>query len=190
MDNNTGKNKKIIKAVCIAAAVCAAAAIAVCAVYIKADKKSDDRNVPAQTEEAASSEKGGQAQSETSPKDEQTQSGAEQNTSDGSAGADAAAQQAEDNKVYTPTFMYFVKKTDADYDAAMKAAAELEAEYDGRVTFDIIDVDEQAERAANFPAEGNTPLLIMLNTKNDISAFEFKCSDKEKLKQAIQNAMK
>ena len=58
--------------------------------------------------------------------------------------------------------MYFVKKTDADYDAAMKAAAELEAEYDGKVTFDIIDVDEQAERAANFPAEGNTPLLIML----------------------------
>lgn len=101
------------------------------------------------------------------------------------------ANTAEEEKVYTPTFMYFVSKNDANYDEAMKAVDELKAEYDGKVKFDIVDVDENPDAKKNFEmVDGNTPFLIMLNTKNDICAFEFMCADKDKLKADIENALK
>ena len=91
--------------------------------------------------------------------------------------------------VYTPTFMYFVSNADADYEAALAAAAELEEEYGERVKFDIHNIDETPEDKDNFPVEGATPALIMLNTKNDISSFQFKCADKETLKNDIETAL-
>ncbi len=101
------------------------------------------------------------------------------------------AETAEEEKVYTPTFMYFVSKNDAKYDEAMKAVDELKSEFDGKVKFDIVDVDENPDAKKNFEmVDGNTPFLIMLNTKNDICAFEFMCSDKDKLKADIENALK
>lgn len=89
----------------------------------------------------------------------------------------------------TPTFMYFMSGSDADYETAKSVVSELQTEYEGKVNFDIVNVDEDKEKAANFPVEGNTPMLIMLNTDNDISAISPKCSDKEELKQAIDAAL-
>ena len=95
----------------------------------------------------------------------------------------------EPEKVYTPTFMYFVSANDEGYDNTNKVIEELKKEYEGKINFDVRNIDEDKEAAENFSAAGNTPLLIMLNTKNDISAFNPKCSDKDMLKQAIEAAL-
>lgn len=92
-------------------------------------------------------------------------------------------------KVYTPTFMYFVSKSDEGYDATMVMLEELKKEFDGKVKFDIRNIDDDPEAVKNFPVENNTPTLIMLNTKNDISNILFKTKDKDKLTAAITAAM-
>ena len=92
-------------------------------------------------------------------------------------------------KVYTPTFMYFVSGADAGYDEEMELISELQKEYDGKITFDIHNIDETPEDKDNFPVDGMTPSLIMLNTDNDISAMEFMCADKETLKKDIEIAL-
>ena len=91
--------------------------------------------------------------------------------------------------VYTPTFMYFVSESEANYDDAMIVAAELQEEYADKVTFDIHNIDETPEDKENFPVDGMTPALIMLNTSNDISAMEFMCVDKDTLTKDIENAL-
>lgn len=95
---------------------------------------------------------------------------------------------ADSNKV-TPTFMYFVSGSDADFDKTNAMLDELKAEYENDIVFNIVNIDEDKEAAKNFPVEGNTPALIMLNEANDISAIEFKCSDKEKLTSDIKAAL-
>ena len=95
---------------------------------------------------------------------------------------------AETEKV-TPTFMYFVSNSDADFDSAQTTVNELKEEYTDKVNFNVINIDENTEAAANFPVQGNTPMLIMLNTSNDISAMAPQCSDKEELKSYIDAAL-
>ncbi|MCI8980083.1 MAG: hypothetical protein HFE51_06170 [Clostridia bacterium] len=91
----------------------------------------------------------------------------------------------------TPTFMYFISSKDADFDKTNEMIAELQSEYADEINFNIINVDTDTEALKNFPlVDGNTPALIMLNTSNDISAMEFKCSDKSKLKDDIKAALK
>ncbi len=90
----------------------------------------------------------------------------------------------------TPIFMYFVSKSDEGYDEYMAMIEELKSEYDGRVEFQITDVDENPESKDNFPVEGNTPLLIMNNHDNNITAIEFSCSDKDTLKADIEASFK
>ncbi len=99
------------------------------------------------------------------------------------------AADAQEEKIYTPTFMYFVSYSDEGYDATMVILEELKKEYEGRVNFDIRNIDENPELVNNFPVKDNTPTLIMLNTKNDISNILFKTKDKDKLKDAISAAM-
>lgn len=101
----------------------------------------------------------------------------------------AAASETEVPQI-TPIFMYFVSKSDEGYNEYMAMLDELKAEYDGRVEFQITDVDENPEAKENFPTEGNTPLLIMNNHDNNITAIEFKCADKEKLKEDIEASFK
>ncbi len=92
------------------------------------------------------------------------------------------------NKV-TPTFMYFVSNSDENFDETNAMIEELKGEYDGKVNFDIVNIDENPEAATNFPVKDQTPALIMLNTNNDISAMEFKCSDKATLTEDIETAL-
>lgn len=94
----------------------------------------------------------------------------------------------EEEKTFTPLFMYFVTKSDKNYSEYMAVVEELKKEYKGRVEFDIIDIDENPEAKDNFPVENATPLLIMNDTKNTISGFGIKCADKEQLKQYIEAA--
>lgn len=95
----------------------------------------------------------------------------------------------EEEKVYTPTFMYFVSNSDADFEKTAAMLDELKKEYGDKITFEIKNIDDEPELKDNFPVEGQTPALIMLNTSNDISAFEFQCSDKDKLIECIKNAL-
>ena len=48
-------------------------------------------------------------------------------------------------QVYTPTFMYFVSGSDANYDDEMAVVEELQEEYDGQIKFDIHNIDETPE---------------------------------------------
>ena len=95
----------------------------------------------------------------------------------------------EEEKVYTPTFMYFVSNSDADFEKTTAMLDELQKEYGDKITFEIKNIDDEPELKDNFPVEGQTPALIMLNTSNDISAFEFQCSDKDNLIECIKNAL-
>ncbi|MGN0164030.1 MAG: hypothetical protein ACI4EA_10720 [Candidatus Ornithomonoglobus sp.] len=101
-----------------------------------------------------------------------------------------SAQVAEGTEIpqITPIFMYFVSQYDEGYDEYMAMIEELKTEYDGRVEFQITDVDENPEAKDNFPVEGNTPLLIMNNHDNNITAIEFSCADKAKLTEDIEAA--
>lgn len=91
------------------------------------------------------------------------------------------------NKV-KPTFMYFY--TNEEKETVTPIVEELQNDYGKKVTFSLVNVDESPEALENFElVKGNTPALIMLNTDNDISKFEFKCSDKEVLKSDIDAAL-
>lgn len=102
-----------------------------------------------------------------------------------------SAEKSEPAEKVTPTFMYFVSKSDADYAAGLSAVESLKKEYGDKVKFEIADIDEKPELKDNFQlVVGQTPALIMLNTSNDISALEFKCTDTDTLKKDIENALK
>ena len=95
-----------------------------------------------------------------------------------------------------PTFMYFVSKNDASYDEAKKVYDELAAEYEGRVKFELKDVDENPELKEKFminidsPIPMHTPTLIMLDVHNDLSTIGLsECTDKEVLKNCIEKAL-
>lgn len=90
----------------------------------------------------------------------------------------------------TPTFVYFVSQKDAAYASFMATVDTLKAEYEGKVNFDLRDVDADPTTAENFAfVVGNTPALIMLNTSNDISAIELANPDEAKLRAAIEAAL-
>ena len=103
-------------------------------------------------------------------------------------GGGEASEQSSQEQV-TPTFMFFYSTSDSNYDKAMQAVTELQESYGDRVKFDLRDIDVDTEAKENFPVEGQTPVLIMLNTSNDISAFEFKVDDKSKMEADIKAAL-
>ena len=105
--------------------------------------------------------------------------------------AEEKKEEKEEQKTFTPTFMYFVSGADEGFDATNAIIDELKKEYKDKVNFDIRNIDDDPKLVENFPVgDGNTPTLIMLNTKNEISNILFKTADKAKLKQAIEAAMK
>ena len=89
----------------------------------------------------------------------------------------------------TPTIMYFISNSDESFDAENTVMEELQAEYGDKVNFDVINIDENTEAASNFPVQGNTPMVIMLNTSNDISAMSPKTYEKDALKEIIDAAL-
>lgn len=97
--------------------------------------------------------------------------------------------QTEEVVKVTPTFMFFTSKNDADHDKTMAVVEELKKTYGEKIKFDLVDIDETPEATENFPVKDQTPALIMLNTSNDISAFEFKITDKSKMEEAIKTAL-
>lgn len=99
----------------------------------------------------------------------------------------AATEQAVER--VTPTLMYFISNSDATFDAEKSVIDELQNEYGDKVNFTVINIDEDTEAANNFPVQGSTPMVIMLNTKNDISAMSPFTSDKDALKTIIDSAM-
>lgn len=141
-----------------------------------------------QTESNASTDNWGQVTDNSENSNEAVKDG--QSAASDNKPSDNSETGADEQKVYSPTFMYFVSNSDADFDKTAALIDELKKEYGDRVTFDINNIDEKPEMKENFPVEGQTPALIMLNKSNDISAFEFKCSDKAKLAECIENALK
>ena len=173
--------KKIVIITAAAIAVIAVAAAAIVSTR-GTDRKNRlvDGNVQTEEkvndkEEKQNTETASEAKSETSEKTEQKAVSGDKNT-------------AEAEKV-TPTFMYFVSKSDAEHDKTNAMIEELKKEYGDKVRFDIVDIDENPDAKNNFPVDGQTPVLIMLNTSNDISALEFKCNDKSTLENDIKKAM-
>lgn len=90
----------------------------------------------------------------------------------------------------TPTLMYFISNSDQTFDEENKVMEELKNEYGDDVNFNVINIDENTEAANNFPVQGNTPMVIMLNTTNDISAMSPQTYEKDALKEIIDAALK
>lgn len=99
------------------------------------------------------------------------------------------ASKGEDN-VTLPTFMYFISDADSDLKNINEVIEKLKKEYEGIVNFDIRNVTKEPENLKNFPVEGATPALIMLNSNNDITNILFRNSNYSELKQAIEEASK
>ena len=150
----------------------------------KADEKSEEKK-----EEAKKSEDKKDSKKEDKKEDKQDdkKSDTKSETKESSS-SNSTASEEEEVKV-TPTFMYFVSKKDADHDKTMEIVEELKKKYKGKVNFDITDIDENPEAKENFPVEGQTPMLIMLDTSNNISMMPQKITDKAKLEEAIENAL-
>lgn len=89
----------------------------------------------------------------------------------------------------TPAFMYFVSNSDADFDKTNEIVEELQAEYEGRVQFKVVNIDEDESGIQSLVSEGQTPTLIMTN-KSGEAEIKSMCSDKEELKECIENALK
>ncbi len=113
----------------------------------------------------------------------------EENLQEEKPDADFLLEQSEgEAKVTLPTFMYFISEDDKDFEKTNEVLEKLKKEYDGLVNFDIRNVTKEPENLENFPVEGNTPALIMLNYENDITNFLFKNGNYDDLKQAIITA--
>ena len=89
----------------------------------------------------------------------------------------------------TPTLMYFISNSDETFDEEQKTVEELQNEYNGSVNFDVINIDENTEAANNFPVQGQTPMVIMLDTSNNISAMSPMTYEKDALKEIIDAAL-
>lgn len=104
--------------------------------------------------------------------------------------------QATEEPIVTPTFVYIVSQSDtANYQAAMAAVETLKAEYDGRIIFDIRDIDTDPESAEGFKDFG-VPSLIMLDNHNNPCAFvstllnpTVNPTDVDELRKAVNTAL-
>ncbi len=103
--------------------------------------------------------------------------------STGETGPDAAVEKV------TPTLMYFISNGDATFDEEQKTVEELQQEYGDSVNFSVINIDVNTEAANNFPVQGQTPMVIMLDTSNNISAMSPMTYEKDALKEIIDAAL-
>ncbi len=190
------KNKKIA----LVAAVIAVMAVLIAVVNITKKPESGRINDTSVKTEEKQDHKTEETKNASTNNDAESTTKAEKKT-DGKTAEKAApaeektvnqsAEKSEPAEKVTPTFMYFVSKSDADYAAGLSAVESLKKEYGDKVKFEIADIDEKPELKDNFQlVVGQTPALIMLNTSNDISALEFKCTDTDTLKKDIENALK
>lgn len=150
----------------------------------KADEKSEDKK-----EEAKKSEDKKDSKKEDKKEDKKADTKSDTKSESKESGSSNSTASEEEEVKVTPTFMYFVSKQDADHDKTMEIVEELKKKYKGKVNFDITDIDENPEAKENFPVEGQTPMLIMLDTSNNISMMPQKITDKAKLEEAIKNAL-
>ena len=194
--SETAAVSKKMKYYLIAATALLIAAVTVIVLFCSKDESenadvSSTKATRTQTVDSAE-DKNKKEQSEAKSEKTESKSGALSNAVSNAASEAKVESSSEssstEEETYTPLFMYFVTKSDEGYDDYMKAVKELEEEYKGRVEFQITDIDENPEAKDNFPVEGNTPLLIMNNSKNEICAFGFSCGDKQKLKEYIETA--
>ena len=151
----------------------------------KADNKTEEKS---DKEEKSDNNKKSEQKDKDKNTEEKSESKAAEGSSDNTQSTSTSSESSEEQVKVTPTFMLFVSKSDKDYDKVMKNVEELKKENGDKVKFDIVDVDENPDAKKNFPVENQTPALIMLNTSNDICAFEFKISDMDKMKSAIDKA--
>lgn len=190
------KNKKIV----LVAAVIAVMAVLIAVVNITKKPESgriNDTSVKTEekqdhkTEETKNASTNNDAESTTKAEEKTDGKTAEKAAPAEEKAVNQSAEESEPEEKVTPTFMYFVSKSDADYAAGLSAVESLKKEYGDKVKFEIADIDEKPELKDNFQlVVGQTPALIMLNTSNDISALEFKCTDTDTLKKDIENALK
>lgn len=169
----------------IVAAVAVIAIVSVIAVSV--NKKDDTKSSLVPSQNAAQTQQEGN--NDTSDTEAANTGNAPQSNAESqNNAANETANQTKQEKV-KPTFMYFVSGKDEKFDETNAMLEELKGQYGEQVVFDIVNVDEHPEAIENFPVGGQTPVLIMLNTSNDICAIEFVCNDKATLEEDINKAL-
>ena len=90
----------------------------------------------------------------------------------------------------TPTFVYFITKEDAETDAFLATVEKLKGEFEGKINFDLRDLDANPEEKENFAlVVGNTPAVIMLDIYNNPCAFDLSNPSEDALRATIAKAL-
>lgn len=174
--------KHMLIAVCIVAVI---AVVAAFAYFIPGSNGEQTGQQTAQNTETAQNAE--TAQQESAPQQESTQAPQTEQQNQTADGQNTQTAEPEEEKTYSPTFMYFV--TDAQEKETSEMISSLKSKYPD-VIFDIKNVDKDPSLLENFQlVSGKTPALIMLNTSNDICAIEFTCTDSAKLEEQIKLAL-
>lgn len=186
------KNKKYLMAAIAVIVIIAAVVVIIFAAKNTSDTPAKTKVTPTAT--AISESEESTANEETTVSEETSEGNLESDTEvSTNASTDTTktgSESSSETQKVTPTFMYFISESDTGYEQTNIMLKELQEQYGDSVRFDIVNVDENPEAKKNFPVDGQTPALIMLNTSNDISALEFQCSDKDTLIKDIENALK
>ena len=157
--------------------------IAVSAEKETAEPEKEEKKTEKEAKATPEAEKESEPETTATPKAESTPAPTAQPST---APQESSQPEKTEETVKKPTFMYFVTNDDLNSEVIEK----LKNEFGEKVTFDIKNVDEDAEVLENFSiVNGNTPALIMLNKDADISNFLFKTKDYETLKKAIEQTL-
>lgn len=164
-------------------------------IVVTDEQKSDDKSGASEDKKSDKSKSADKNNDQSADKSTKSESGSKDSSSasisSGSSSSNSSNGNTEAQEKVTPTFKYFVSKSDKGYDGTMKVIDSLKSKYGERVNFDIVDVDENPDSLNNFPmVSGNTPYLIMLNTSNDICGLKPQIKDEKELTQEIENALK
>ncbi len=92
-----------------------------------------------------------------------------------------------EEKIYTPTFVYFI--SNEHIEATQEVLDKLKNEYDGKIIFDIRNIDETGEDLSQSFGNESMPLLLMHDKKGDMCSILMQNSDYEDLKGAIEAAI-
>lgn len=112
---------------------------------------------------------------------------AEQNEGEKVEEVQKGEETAENEKEYTPTFVYFISN---DYVETTKDVLDkLQKEYKDKVLFDIRNIDETGEDLSESFGNESVPVLLMHDKKGDICAIQLMATDYQVLKDSIETAI-
>lgn len=186
------KNKKVIAGI-IAVLIAAAVGIGITVAVNKGGNSESGNDIKVESTQTPSADKDGKDEKSDNESEKETEKDKTDNKDN-----EKKDIKLEDDKgeVMTekPVFMYFMSAKDEKHDETKKILEDLQKEYEEKVMFRIMDVDEHPEYVEQFSLnafnpDGGTPMLIMLDTKGQFKDLKAGFADKKTLEKSIAKAI-